>query len=509
MNPDNDKLQKGFDEITDKEVPPSFVWNNIANKLETEDSDALQTGFDKYYSDEEPPISVWNNIQNTLTNNPLQDNNNLDDSTTDNAPYSWKQRLQKIAMVILLLIFVRTCLPETCGPETARSAPSNIMYALHHTDISSNQNSSNHHQNTLQEDKILGTVRKSTSSIPSKTNLLQSTANKPLKAVANSNFTLISSNSKKHSTSSEQHNSKSTSIPLEPTIAISYNLNNTENLNNQSEQTSTSAYPFGKLNTLQQISISAYFGKLTSPGSVWHSTPYQQHISTPIIDSAILPLAETLAFDLEKKQKQESTKFPKFELGLVGKLGTSLLLGKMTNEGFRHSSLQETQIKSAGGIGLLVGLRITAKDAVVAQFSPYTSISQSFGAFSSEGKHYDQVVNLSYMDFSVGYERNLIVYDIVNDNNASLFARLDIGISYLTLEQFSVNEEIIQTQAFKKWSFFTGLALGNRHQFKHFVFDYGFYGSIGMNDINNNTYFQNQTTNLLQLGGFVAIKYKL
>jgi len=222
-----------------------------------------------------------------------------------------------------------------------------------------------------------------------------------------------------------------------------------------------------------------------------------------------LPLAETISFSLENFSKKKNKKFPKFELGLIGKIGTSFLLNEMTREGLRYSSIQDTRLEFTGNIGFILGVKITPKDALTLQVAPYAPTTQNFSYFSNEGVFSQNEIKLSYLDFALGYERDWLVFEIGNQNKGSVFTRLDIGLSHLVQEQVLLNTETVQQQTFKKWNISVGLALGSKYQFNKFVLDYGICGSIGVNDINNNTHLGSQPTNLATFGGFIGLRYQL
>lgn len=87
-----------------------------------------------------------------------------------------------------------------------------------------------------------------------------------------------------------------------------------------------------------------------------------------------LPLAETISFYLQKFSKERNKKFPKFELGLIGKIGANFLLNEMTSEGLRNSSTQGTRLELTGNIGLVFGVKITPREALTLQATPYAPI---------------------------------------------------------------------------------------------------------------------------------------
>jgi hypothetical protein len=199
-----------------------------------------------------------------------------------------------------------------------------------------------------------------------------------------------------------------------------------------------------------------------------------------VLDEEI-PKMEEENFTLVR-QMQKGKKI-RFEIGLVGRSGTSVLLGKNTYDAWNGDDATTTMCPS-GAFGVLANYHFSHKDAVVLAVYPYSTVEQCFGGYNSNGSYENTRLSLALFDFTLGYQRTLIQYTSLCEAPSKVYARLDLGLGILTNAKTSVNEGLANTtDLYNKFNVSAGLALGNTHEIKQFVIDYGLTGNIGLNRI--------------------------
>ena len=198
----------------------------------------------------------------------------------------------------------------------------------------------------------------------------------------------------------------------------------------------------------------------------------------------------------------------RFELGINGKLGTSLLLGDATYKAMETTSMLKTKIRASGGIGIMFNCFVSRNDAFVLGLYPYISTQQYFGGYSREGRFYHKEIKLNYFDFTIGYQRVLFHYNEYKGAPSSVYARVDYGFGYL-----SKGEEIIDSNItaaddmYRKINHRMGLSIGNRHQINRIVLDYGISCSVGVSSVMNgySVVPASGQSNLMRVGGYLGL----
>jgi hypothetical protein len=227
-----------------------------------------------------------------------------------------------------------------------------------------------------------------------------------------------------------------------------------------------------------------------------------------IEDSSIVEIQHFHIENIAAKRKSSI----RFEIGLIGKVGTSLLLGKATDRAMESTSTLKTQIRPAGGVGVMVNCYLTPNDAIVLGAYPFSTSQQYFGGYTTEGRFYHKEIKLSYFDFSFGYQRILFHYNDFGVIPSSVYARIDYGFGYLTKGDEIINGASIEaSDSYNKINHSLGLALGNTHKIKRFVVDYGLSASLGVTSVingNSTTPVVNQS-NLMRMGGHIGLRYML
>ena len=247
----------------------------------------------------------------------------------------------------------------------------------------------------------------------------------------------------------------------------------------------------------------------TSSRALLSETPISTLIGQMFIDPTIEQL-NTFEIDNVVNQKRHNIRF---EVGMNGKVGTSLLLGNATNKAMETTSMVKTKTRAAGGIGIMLDCYLTANDAIVFGAYPLSNSQQYFGGYTKEGRYYHKEVKLAYFDFTLGYQRTLFHYNDFGTIPSSMYVRLDYGLGYL-----SKSEEIINGLAaelgnsYNKLNHNVGLTIGNTHRINRFVIDYGIYGNIGLSSVQNissSGISSVEYSNLATMGGYLGLRYVL
>lgn len=239
----------------------------------------------------------------------------------------------------------------------------------------------------------------------------------------------------------------------------------------------------------------------------------EKPISTLTGTSFVDPTMEDIyTFEIDNVANKKKHNI-RFELGMNGKVGTSLLLGNATNKAMETTSMVKTKMRAAGSIGIMLDCYLTANDAIVFGAYPLSNSQQYFGGYTNEGRYYHKEVKLAYFDFTLGYQRTLFHYNDFGTVPSSMYARLDYGLGYL-----SKSEEIINGLAaelgdsYSKLNHNIGLTIGNTHRINRFVIDYGIYGNIGLSSVQNNVASGTNSVeynNLATMGGYLGLRYVL
>lgn len=231
--------------------------------------------------------------------------------------------------------------------------------------------------------------------------------------------------------------------------------------------------------------------------------------SMPIADSTIYTVKE---FHIENVANRKSSSI-RFELGLIGKVGTSIMLGDAMDNALESGSMVKTKIRPAGGIGIQFNAQLTKNDAIVFAGFPFSVSQQYFGGYTDAGRFYNKEIKLEYFDFTLGYQRTLFHYNDFGAIPSSMYARVDYGLGYLNRGEEYVNGELAETStSYKKLNHNVGLSIGTTHKIKRFIVDYGISASVGLTSIVDETQTVSpisQQTNLMNVGGYVGVRYVL
>ncbi len=194
-----------------------------------------------------------------------------------------------------------------------------------------------------------------------------------------------------------------------------------------------------------------------------------------------------------------------FELGIEGRLGTSMLLKNQPLEAANKKIL----LCPTGAAGVNFQYYWSKNDAFVAGAYPYSTSIQCWGK-QAPNKPYEEIaMSLSFVDVTLGYQRILLRYNGLEEVPARIYARLNIGMGLLAQSDTRINQRSIQTPNWYKnvnWS--AGFAIGNLHQMQRFVLDYGLMSNIGLNNFVTGTQPNVlPSARIVNIGAYMGVRY--
>lgn len=569
-----EKIKASFEEGFNKEMVPPLLWNGIQSSLEqtssftplTEVNNKIKTSFEAGHQDPLPE-NLWENVENQLEIEGVWQRVLKGLNKRTKTRY-WQEKGIQFGILALAILLLRGCdfgdglnptpvanqsntfakvelgaqesTPiSTLNPKVANSSASNAnkttsssnnhlsepTYTLPTTPIFSEFSSTPSTANSKIITPVVAKNSKKFSptsltgvTIPvvqqnsdSKENLTTNSVKKTLVAIEKTSSTYKSENKTTSSPTNSILTSKdlNTSNEVEDQFLVATKRNSVttnestlnKNLPSTTALSNNSIDPV--LNTPLDNKIFFSSKRLLS------QIPISTLTGQPVVDPTI---EELNAFEIHTITNSKKKHNIRFELGMNGKVGTSLLLGNATNKAMETTSMVKTKTRAAGGIGILFDCYLTANDAIVFGAYPLSSSQQYFGGYTNEGRYYHKEVKLAYFDFTLGYQRTLFHYNDFGTVPSSMYARLDYGLGYL-----SKSEEIINGLAselgdsYNKLNHNIGLTIGNTHRINRFVIDYGIYGNIGLSSVLNvgPSGTSVEYNNLATMGGYLGLRYIL
>lgn len=206
-------------------------------------------------------------------------------------------------------------------------------------------------------------------------------------------------------------------------------------------------------------------------------------------------------------QRNKHKKF-RLELGLIGRFRTSFFL-------MPYKKADELPIRRcfpSSSAGAMVQAYLSQNDALVLGIYPISTVKQHI-INSAPNHHEYKDIKLSYLDFTLGYQRTLLRYNNMTNMPIRFYGRLEVGLGYLTRAKTLINTQPIPgLDHYNRLNLSVGLSFGNIHEFKHFILDYGVgsdWGVFHLSDIGVGTHTVLEPAHLLNVGCYVSIRYKL
>ncbi len=555
-------IKSGFEENFKNFTKPGLSWDDLEDEMdnptpkkEDDDYSLVKNGFEKKFSTVVLPLFTWDDLvarmDDDAANSDTAENYSIIKESFDDQfmklsnPVSWselntrleqetikgkiiyqfarfRKKIMKAGVVALLLLFCKTCVYDNISPAQPELAI-----------IVTDQVEGNAKNKVFTENIENPVIIKSQVKEDDKKVLLQPFDNKKDKSLAESskekinkvqnalsadNVDLFSdNNSMMQGESLEQFHS------LPPSLSIAL-INNPPSTSLSFTESFSRSYFNSNVPEKESLNKTELFNDLAiiKPQTDNKLSEIQQqkelYNSFPVVDLSPLDYlnhSDILSIEQQKVEKVEmddNYKSLVFEFGLIGKIGTGMLLGKTASDALESKSLSTTSMKPSGGLGVLLNCFFTKNDAVVLTAIPHSEVRQSFGSFTRDGYYLMTDLKLSYFDISIGYQRNLINFASSGNTHSRIYTRLDFGVGILTNGETKINNEIITNEnSFNNYNLNLGLSLGSAHQFGHFVFDYGLTGNLGMASIINSSSSQslNEPANLMNVGGYISVRYVL
>lgn len=234
-------------------------------------------------------------------------------------------------------------------------------------------------------------------------------------------------------------------------------------------------------------------------------------IDQQYVDDDAIPAMEDAAFTYYMQSMKR--KKLRFEVGLLGRFGTSMLLGKTNKQAFSRESLISTDLRLGGAAGVQLNCFFTVNDALVFGFNPHSVAAQRFFEFSNDGAYTQTDFKLSSIDLSLGYQRTLFRYGDVERFPSKVYARLDLGLGYITKGEVRVDDKLVDLEDwYQKINWSAGLTLGTTHELDRILIDYGITANIGLNNVVNgavNPAITIEPARLLNVGAYLGVRYVL
>jgi hypothetical protein len=560
------KLRESFENYSNSEEVPEFLWDNLKEELDeisadrNEVNNKIKSSFESITPDKDAG-DLWPDVENRLEIETVWKKVRKKLNRRTRLRY-WQEKSMQLGIAALAIFWVRGCgVPEPFNTSHyAHTISQNEESVVNEDDkviVTDNVDESNDNEQYL----LTGTEKKtpdtdnlsgkSEEEINNKKSSKDIVENNKSTANNKQNSTIVSSETAEHFSSAGESD-KSKVVLNETSIKQKYekeepfnSLNSDVVISKSTDRTNSQEVRNGNhsenhiFNTLSPYSWNSYqnndveiaqsplkFITLSAnPGAfkiaksddiyLSETTETKKFFKSTALatlrwssdgheDSSIYEIQN---FHVENVLSPKTTKI-RFELGISGKLGTSLLLGDATYKAMETTSMLKTKVRPSGGIGIMFNCFVSRNDAFVLGLYPYISTQQYFGGYSREGRFYQKEIKLDYFDFTIGYQRTLFHYNEFRGAPSSVYARLDYGFGYLSKGEEIINSNVTAVvDMYRKINHRMGLSIGNRHQINRIVLDYGISCSVGVCSVMNgySVVPSSGQSNLMRVGGYLGL----
>lgn len=556
----SEKIKTSFEEGFNEDALPLFLWQDIQSSLDQtkaaqlaeNSNNKIKNSFEGGHTDALPE-ELWENVENQLEIEGVWKRVLKGLNKRTRRRY-WQEKGMQLGIVALAVLLLRGCdfgewtnptplaqqsnnttkikLPQQKQPSsvttpllnysknpvtrTDNSNPESFAYTA--TSLDKSDNSSKNKTLGKQAAKSLPVVRVSKTAVVKKANhlmvnqeVLTNTTNVVAAAenedVLNREITEIPKPAKKSTIVADNWSvlNPINSASLTPKQSINLFFGGIPTI--QTTPLDITKMPFEhSKNTYAQ---NAYPTVLEQPKKLLSQTAISTLIGQPLGDSSIQDLHDFEINTVVNRKRHHI----RFELGMNGKIGTSLFLGDATHKALETTSMVKTEMRTVGGVGIILGCHLTANDAIVLGAYPFSNSQQYFGGYTNEGRYYHKEVKLTYFDFTLGYQRTLFHYNDFGTVPSSMYARVDYGLGYLNKSEEIINGLSMEMgDSYNKINHNIGLTVGNTHRINRFVIDYGIYGNIGLSSVLNfgpSGSNSMEYSNLANMGGYIGLRYVL
>lgn len=511
-----EKVKESFEHGFEQELLPVFLWSDIAEKLDQQtvsEGYKIKESFEEAYKNE-LPLDRWDELENQLEVETVwkKVHTNLNQNTKK---HYWREKAMQLGIAVLAIFWLRGCgVGEPFIKHFVTEPPQNTIVST--TPISENQ------ENVLNSNTIIENQNKenNSNSKPEKSLIEDNLKTKKddILNVRNVNSPQDSYLKKQNSNKNNPKNKNTTKQgKLEiskkngsnPTPAI--NTPTTSESNKETELASPLAKNDEGEKTKEQDINNDLAIDAELMGSKILETNAVDVLTAEELTNPTTNPNQIQDFFIGKKRKKIRFE-PHFEIGGIGKMGTSILLCGATDEAIKEKSMLKTQMRLSGAVGFTFHAFFTKNDALILSGYPYSSHQQYFGGYTRDGRFYNKEIKLTYYTFSAGYQRTLFNYNKRKAPSA-LYIRAEYEYGYLReYVELMDNMPLKATNnAYKKENHSIGLSLGNTHRIHHFAIDYGIYANMGLSSVLDSHKEKAlpvmETPQLMNMGGYIGLRY--
>lgn len=213
-----------------------------------------------------------------------------------------------------------------------------------------------------------------------------------------------------------------------------------------------------------------------------------------------------------KKGIKKSSIEGKLEAGAFIVVNSTMLLNNETREGFDANSLTTNYFGLAANYGIWTAYNVSSKGSIVAEFSINADNKQAYGTYE-KGLFYIKEWVMKYNRFSVAYKHDLWSSDSDKLINTKVVAQGGCYVGVMREAKLFYDGVLVfdKLADYHQFDFGLKLVLGQELLIDKFVVGYGIRSDIGLANIfRGNTLLnaQENQTNIIHLGGYVALGYR-
>jgi hypothetical protein len=520
----SNKIKNSFEQLPFEEGATDGIWDKISSKLEassnpTESNNKIKESFESIQHQENLTL-LWDDIESALEVSRVW--SKIKKSLEKNSKFNRrKKRSAQLGLAMVLLLCLRTCIPENTSPfyniskhqqtlsSTSIDKSSQTVHNPFSPVFSPSTTNLKQSKNSLITNPIAGTLLPIKKKKQHKT-LPNSQIISPKEQVFKPRYTSKQNESSKLTTEGIHLSNKPSKLTTLATTTSDALRQKPLKIAAKKPGRSTALPPPTNANdprnlsafevTAPTLSILKVAHKLEPISTAKHLKHAKELNDLGLQDSSILA-----AFPVEIKKTKPK---PRSELGLIGKLGSSILIGATTSKALELTSMVKTRILPATGFGMSFNYFINDYNSFYVHVFPFVSTKQYFGGYSREGRFYNKEIKINYFEFFIGYQRNLVNYHVL-DKKSSLYIRTDYSLGYLSKSEEQLNKQSVNNLTkYQDIDHRIGLSLGSRHQINHIIVDYGLNGYLSLAP-SLKAHPDISTSNTLIFGAYVGIYYTL
>lgn len=462
-----DSFEAEYDDANIEAALPTTLWATITQELNRPEGHTIKDGFEGVDSPE-PANSIWYAVEEELEIESVWKNIRCFLDQRTQAHY-WRDRLVKVSLVALALLWIRGCYSdyqpvEPIQPVTITTSQPLAAHSM------GGENQANDGRQIVQTTTI-------------------EDAQQQFQTVSKVGNTVV------HTT---------TSTPQQPHETPTTTNNTTDIV-----ESSPNHYP----------DLTQFLSHLSTPlPTLWEpSLATDLHRNIPVVGSwlegiegeivADKKLVEPVIAQIEVKSNE--IPMHRWEIGGETRLSNSLLWGETTTKAMDATSMISMQMQTLASVGMVLAWHWSHRDALLLTAHPSVNSQQYFGGYSNEGRYYWQQIRLTRAEGTFSYQRTLWRGNFWNGQTSRLYARALYHFSHLTKGEERINDELIETTfTYQRWQHSAGLALGASQQIHRWSIDVGAHSTCGLSTMSQSAMPWNDSR-LVTWGGYIGLRYHL